>query len=285
MDVRVSGHVRHETLEHGGVVILDMEVGEWLALNATAGEFWRAWDAGAPFEEGVLRVAARNPGVSVDALRADAARLIAELAARGLITATTEVAGSEAARAVRSQTVSPPPAGRSASSSTRPCQPGGPSAPWLPPLPSGSALMAEAPRGEARRPGWLRGSLALCFLAVACLVTRFCGFRVALWLVRATRGGWFRLTWCRRSASELEALAVVGAVAWAARRYPGRAACLEQSLAAVLLAAATRRRLDWCLGAATDPYRFHAWVEAAGRPVWSPADQQAPVRYVRVLSA
>jgi hypothetical protein len=146
-------------------------------------------------------------------------------------------------------------------------------------------MMAEPPAGEAARPGWLRGSLALCFLTLACLLIRFCGFRAALWLVRLTRGGRSRFAWCRRPASEPEAEAVIGAVAWAARRYPGRAACLEQSLAAVLLVAAGRRRLDWCLGAATDPYRFHAWVEAAGRPVQSPADQQAPVRYVRVLSA
>nr|WP_237109787.1 lasso peptide biosynthesis B2 protein [Nonomuraea sp. MG754425] len=73
--------------------------------------------------------------------------------------------------------------------------------------------------------------------------------------------------WCRAGASRRRGLAVVAAVDRAARLCPWRAACLEQSLAAVFVAALARRRLTWCLGVRTDPYRFHAWVEADGRPV------------------
>lgn len=87
-----------------------------------------------------------------------------------------------------------------------------------------------------------------------------------------------------RPASLQEAQAAVHAAALMARWYPGRAACLERSLTAVLSAALRRRRLDWCLGAATDPRRFHAWVEAGGEPVTTPDDDPVEPAYRRVLA-
>lgn len=80
------------------------------------------------------------------------------------------------------------------------------------------------------------------------------------------------------------AATIVAAVHVAARWYPCRAACLELSLASVFLAALLRRRLDWCLGAATDPYRFHAWVETGGQPVPGPWESTQHARYLRVLT-
>jgi Transglutaminase-like superfamily/Coenzyme PQQ synthesis protein D (PqqD) len=50
-----------------------------------------------------------------------------------------------------------------------------------------------------------------------------------------------------------------------ARCYPGRFACLEESLTAVIALALLRRRAEWCLGTAADPRRFHAWIEVDGR--------------------
>lgn len=94
-----------------------------------------------------------------------------------------------------------------------------------------------------------------------------------------------RWGWCRVPPAVEQASALVAAVHRAARWYPGRAACLELSLAAVLLAALFRQRLDWCLGAATDPYRFHAWVETGGQPVPEPDVPAAQhVRFLRVLT-
>ncbi|MFC9222993.1 lasso peptide biosynthesis B2 protein [Streptomyces hygroscopicus] len=51
-----------------------------------------------------------------------------------------------------------------------------------------------------------------------------------------------------------------------ARWWPGRAACMETSLGAVLAAALLGRRLDWCLGArfAPPPVEYHAWAELPG---------------------
>jgi hypothetical protein len=74
---------------------------------------------------------------------------------------------------------------------------------------------------------------------------------------------------CWTEASVPEAIGVLLAVDKAARRYPGRAACLERSLGAVLTAALCRRRVDWVMGVAEDPYRFHAWLETQGVAVLS----------------
>lgn len=233
------------------MVILDTAGGEWLALNATAGDFWRAWDAGAGFEDALHQVAARYPRVPSDALRADAEHLKAELMARGLLTAV-------------SRPVPPVPAASPAASSR---------------VAGGASVMAETatPHGMPR-PRWPRTWLALWVLLAACLVVRCSPFRYQLALVRATR------RWCRRPADSGEAAVAVAAVSWAVRRYPGRAACLERSLAAVLLAAASRRRLDWCLGAVADPYRFHAWVETEGHPVSAWDDPSSPFGYIRLIS-
>lgn len=249
VNLHVAAHVRHQTQDSGGVVILDTIGGKWLALNATAGDFWRAWDAGAGFDEALRTVAVRHPQVPPDALRADGEGLMAELVDCGLLTAATTLGHRGPAAA--------------------------PSAPGA----GSAAVMAETapPAGRAGR-DWLHGGLALCVLATTCLVVRFSSFRLQLALVRATR------RWCRQAAASGEAMATVAAVGWAVRHYPGRAACLEQSLATVLLAAASGRRLDWCLGALADPYRFHAWVEAEGRPVSAWDDPPSPLGYVRLIS-
>jgi len=72
---------------------------------------------------------------------------------------------------------------------------------------------------------------------------------------------------CRRDATQAEVARAVLAVGKVARGYPGRAACLELSLAAVVVAAFARRRVDLVIGVADDPYRFHAWTEVHGVPV------------------
>jgi hypothetical protein len=264
-NLTIAGHVRYQSQDHGGVVILDTAEGEWLALNATAGDFWRVWGAGASFEEGLRLVAAQYPHVPAAALRADAERLMREFRKRGLLTVDAAEPGSaERGSAVPGTAV-----------------PGSAAPPEAVPVTvGGEAVMAEAAgRAGAARPGWVRGLLALCVLVAACLIVRCCSFRAQLALVRAAR----RLR--RKDAASGEAAVVVAAVDWAVRRYPGRAACLEQSLAAVLLAAAGGRRLDWCLGAVADPYRFHAWVEAGGRPVPTLDDPGSPRGYARLFSA
>lgn len=76
-------------------------------------------------------------------------------------------------------------------------------------------------------------------------------------------------------ATQEEAWAAVAASRQASRWFPGRAACLENSLAATLTALLLRRRLDWCIGARLMPYAAHAWVETTLRPV---GEEDAPDR-------
>lgn len=86
-------------------------------------------------------------------------------------------------------------------------------------------------------------------------------------------------------ASAADALDALNAARWISRWYPGRVACLELTLTAVLVAAFLGVRVDWCFGFAVDPYTFHAWVEVAGEPVTHPSDEPIPPTYRRVLRA
>ena len=233
LSLQAAEHVRHQSADHGGVLILDTHTGLWMALNPAAGDFWRSWQSGAGFEEGVAEVAARYPEVPLESIRADAEQLVRDLFSRGLI------------EAIPRDTL------------------------------AGTATDMAEPEAAVAGPrsGWHRVGAALIALVVADVLVR-CSFRLSFALVRASRR-----SWCRRAATPRQATIAVTAVSRAARCYPGRAACLEQSLAAVLLSAVRRRRLDWCLGSASDPYRFHAWVEAGGQP--TPRSQ---FDYVRILA-
>jgi hypothetical protein len=83
--------------------------------------------------------------------------------------------------------------------------------------------------------------------------------------VRVVR--WAQERRCGQVATTAQVEAAIVAAERAARRYPGRAACLELSLAVVMAMILVRRRVDWVIGVADDPYRFHAWVEIEGTPV------------------
>jgi hypothetical protein len=43
--------------------------------------------------------------------------------------------------------------------------------------------------------------------------------------------------------------------------------CLQRSIATALLCRLSGSWPDWCTGVVTEPFRAHAWVEAAGTPV------------------
>lgn len=70
----------------------------------------------------------------------------------------------------------------------------------------------------------------------------------------------------RRDLDPARAEALVDAVRHTARLWPGRAACMETSLGAVLAAALLGRRLNWCLGVrfSPPPVEYHAWAELPG---------------------
>ena len=61
-----------------------------------------------------------------------------------------------------------------------------------------------------------------------------------------------------------QAEAVFAAVRRAASWWPGRVACLEESLAAHFAAALTGHQVRWVVGARFTPQGAHAWIEAGG---------------------
>lgn len=70
----------------------------------------------------------------------------------------------------------------------------------------------------------------------------------------------------RQPLDAVRAPALVGAVRHTGRLWPGRVACMETSLGAVLAAALLGRRLNWCLGVrfSPPPVEYHAWAELPG---------------------
>jgi hypothetical protein len=94
-----------------------------------------------------------------------------------------------------------------------------------------------------------------------------------------------RLKKAKPAASRTDALDALDAARWISRWYPGRVACLELTLTAVLIAAFLGARVDWCFGFAVDPYAFHAWIEIGDEPVTDPDDEPIPPTYRRVFLA
>lgn len=77
---------------------------------------------------------------------------------------------------------------------------------------------------------------------------------------------------CAREATTEEAAAARDGVLWAAWWFPGRAACLEISMATVVACALRRRAIEWHLGVTVTPPSSHAWVTAQGVPVGEAAE-------------
>ncbi|MGE0442486.1 MAG: lasso peptide biosynthesis B2 protein [Gemmatimonadales bacterium] len=108
---------------------------------------------------------------------------------------------------------------------------------------------------------------AFCAVALTRLLLKTVGFRRTVRLAQ-------RFGRPSRSAPVPgDATLVVRAVAVAAAFFPGRAICLEQSLAGYLLL--RRRGYDAALkvGVQPLPFRAHAWLELDGRPVLENEDE------------
>lgn len=113
---------------------------------------------------------------------------------------------------------------------------------------------------SAPRSGTLGERLAAATGLVLALVLLKLPFRHTVHAARLAR----RLG--RRDLDAARAEALIGAVRHTGRLWPGRAACRETSLGAVLAAALLGRRLNWCLGVrfSPPPVEYHAWAELPG---------------------
>ncbi|MFD4577513.1 lasso peptide biosynthesis B2 protein [Streptomyces sp. NPDC058417] len=161
--------------------------------------------------------------------------------------------------------------------------PTGEPTPWPPALTATSARASwgstEHPAGVVQPP---RAPLAGTLAAAAALTAAFAatrrptGMRPALALLSAAGDRTVR------PATLQEATRAVTAVRRAGWYSPGRTACLEESVAAVLLLASRRLGVRWCHGIASDPIRLHAWVQTMnGDDVAEPPSTRA---YTPVLT-
>jgi hypothetical protein len=128
---------------------------------------------------------------------------------------------------------------------------------------------------EARTPRQHRVAAAFAFV-VALILLRL-PYRTSTTVVTTLK----RLL-ANRDATAPEALHHLATARLVTKHYPGRVACLELSLTAVLTAVLLRQRIDWCFGFATDPQTFHSWIEVAGTPVTDPTDEPILPTYRRV---
>jgi Transglutaminase-like superfamily/Coenzyme PQQ synthesis protein D (PqqD) len=255
--VRVSDWVHYTAGVEGGLVLLDARSGRWYVLNSVAADLWHSWSAGYDLDTSAATVAARHTDIPLARINSDARALLSHLTDLGM--------------------VQPESAGRSPA--PRRSQPSGSAVPSRPrPYPrsaTSSSGQPSPPPNPPTRPLGLNLAAAVALLFATILV------RLPFRPVSRAVGGTRR--WCRRpetiTRAELFGSAVRRAAAWS----PWRSACMEVSLAVVLLAAMRRRRLDWCLGALPDPYRFHAWVESDGQRVCLPGDPDTG-DYVPVLT-
>ncbi|MFD4670527.1 lasso peptide biosynthesis B2 protein [Lentzea sp. NPDC058450] len=139
---------------------------------------------------------------------------------------------------------------------------------------SGGVPIALVPRGSVALRPKLVAAVALP-LALVLLRLPFRRTLKVFKLVKRVR--------TRRAATRSQALQALAAAQRVSRFHPGRVACLELSLTAALTAAFRGGEVQWCLGVASDPQSFHAWIEAEGEPVTDPFDDPIPPTYRRVL--
>jgi hypothetical protein len=113
---------------------------------------------------------------------------------------------------------------------------------------------------RARVPSAFRCGLLICVIKIA-LATR--GFGPTIRLIRRRA----QVRPLAQSADRDRMMATERAVAMAGALYPGRALCLEQSLALYYLLRRQGIAVKYCQGAQAYPFAAHAWVEYQGQPL------------------
>lgn len=125
-----------------------------------------------------------------------------------------------------------------------------------------SVPMATGRRERPSPAATLLGAAAALVVGLALRVLPF---------ARVTFGARWLVSRARHSATDREVLRVLRAIDSGARFVPFRVACLERSLAAVLVLGLRRRAVTWCQGVRTPPFASHAWLDdKAGEPIGEP---------------
>ncbi|MFG2635652.1 lasso peptide biosynthesis B2 protein [Streptomyces sp. NPDC048362] len=285
--LEVPGYVRESAAEHTGSVLLDARSGRCFAMNPMARILWHEWRQHRDFEAGVSVLARRFPEHGDDRIRQDARQLADALVSRGLLAAAAPTGEPPASSygILDDTRVDVPHRAVDAARSGVDLRLGGVDVRLGGVAPTSVRVGAEVtmaadpePRSSPTgRPPTRHDLVAgLLGLLLALLLIRL-PFRTLLRVV-----DWTERRWCRREATVEHGEAALGAVRRAAALYPGRAACLEDSLASLMTLALRGRRAVWCIGTAVDPCRFHAWIETRGIPITAP-DEQGVEGFRRIL--
>ena len=118
--------------------------------------------------------------------------------------------------------------------------------------------------------------VSIALLAIMDLALRFLGFARSVAISRflaGRRGGTIQ--------DRRQVLPIAERLARAAVVYPGRALCLEQSLALFVLLQRRGIAAELRLGVQPYPFNAHAWVELDGQPVnetWETIRQFVPMQ-------
>ncbi|GGL53565.1 lasso peptide biosynthesis B2 protein [Planomonospora parontospora] len=113
--------------------------------------------------------------------------------------------------------------------------------------------------------------LAVAALLAAVALLRLLPLRAVLAVAHAAR------LVMRRHPDAAAVRRLAAARDWAGRRWPGRAACLENSLAVYLTAASCGYYAAWCIGCRFAPAAAHAWTRTRLGPLGEPTDPDRPL--------
>ncbi|WP_328916265.1 MULTISPECIES: lasso peptide biosynthesis B2 protein [unclassified Streptomyces] len=231
---RVNDGVHWHTGERGGA-ILNLGTGRWYWLNPTAAALWELLtDPDSDDPAAISTAPGPLAGVPAMKVGADLADLAEQLLAMGVLSAAP--AGAKVPRTPRIPAQPVPASGRTE------C----------------SEVASTAP--ERGAPAALWAAAAMLHILPTSTVVRLAHG------LRHRAGG-------HRTVDTGQASAALTAVRRACAWYPGRAACLETSLAAALLCWAHRLPVTWNLGVRFDPHECHAWIAVDGQPVGEPAER------------
>lgn len=259
--LRIPGHVHYGEGPGGGTILLNTRTGQWHVINGSARELWEECRRTGDFDAAVAVSAGRVPAAHAQRLRRDAEVLAEALLDRGLLTS------GRSGRTVFPKSRREPAARNRGQAAERIPPAGGPP-------PTGSPAQAPEARFRLRRRDRIAGllglALALCLLWLS--------FRAVLRTVSVVK----RLLG-PRPATGAQAERAVQAVERAAGHYPGRVACLELSLGAVMTLALVGRSVDWCLGNAGHTMRLHAWIEVGRAAVPHPQELDGEGSFREIL--
>jgi asparagine synthase (glutamine-hydrolysing) len=229
-----SPNVYAAAAKDGSLIFLSENRRNYSTTSPTAGRFLQALNAQSGNIGSAMTYLQRiYPGISTDTLRTDFMKFVTKAVGEGLLT----VSGSPMTNIIAKQ---------GSNKAHRPS----------------NEVLAAWNRDETETPLKIQDvAITVGAFAVALTLKRL-PFRWSPKLLHS-----LHVLWATRDATNEEAAQAFATTHSVTRWHLGRVACLEESLTSAVALALRRRRVAWCVGAAFDPARPHAWIEVDGSPI------------------